>query len=128
MKATVGGPRSGTLGAGQPERALVKRAYEFRNIGRTLLPETTTARRAVTRTDAQSTARLRQLPVMWGKVVQEVRRLGPRKIAIFAIAAAIAVVLAYGDNSSNDAASGRTLPRAMVISAQHAHVDAHLRP
>jgi hypothetical protein len=58
---------------------------------------------------------------MWGKVVQEVRKAGPRKIAILAVLAAIAVALAYGDNSSNDAASGRTLPRSMLISAQHAH-------
>ena len=65
---------------------------------------------------------------MWGKVVQEVRRVGPRKIVIFAIAAAIAVALAYGDNSSNDAASGRTLPRALLISAQHAHQSADARP
>jgi hypothetical protein len=65
---------------------------------------------------------------MWGKVVQEVRRVGPRKIVIFAIAAAIAVALAYGDNSSNDAASGRTLPRAMLLSAHHAHPTAAARP
>jgi hypothetical protein len=58
---------------------------------------------------------------MWGKLVQEVRKAGPRKIAILAVLAAIAVALAYGDNSSNDAASGRTLPRAMLISVQHAH-------
>jgi hypothetical protein len=58
---------------------------------------------------------------MWGKLVQEARRAGPRKIAILAVLAAIAVALAYGDNSTNDAASGRTLPRAMLISAQHAH-------
>jgi hypothetical protein len=57
---------------------------------------------------------------MWGKVVHEVRKAGLRKIAILAILAAIAVALAYGDNSSNDAASGRTLPRAMLISAPHA--------
>lgn len=58
---------------------------------------------------------------MWGKVIQEVRKAGPRKIVILAIVAAIAVALAYGDNSSNDAASGRMLPRAVLISAQHAH-------
>jgi hypothetical protein len=58
---------------------------------------------------------------MWAKLVHEIRKAGPRKIAILAILAAIAVALAYGDNSSNDAASGRTLPRAMLISAQHAH-------
>jgi hypothetical protein len=57
---------------------------------------------------------------MWGKVVQEVRNAGPRKIAIVAIVAAIAVALAYGDNSSNDAASGRTLPRSVLSSAPHA--------
>ena len=37
------------------------------------------------------------------------RRAGPRKIAIIAIAAALAVALAYGDNSSNDAADGFNL-------------------
>jgi len=47
---------------------------------------------------------------MWGKVVAEIRRAGPKKIAIIAIVAAIAVIFAYGDNSTNDAASGRTLP------------------
>jgi hypothetical protein len=57
---------------------------------------------------------------MWGKVVQAARDAGPRKILILAVLAAIAVALAYGDNSSNDLASGRTLPRAMLISAQHA--------
>ncbi|HEX3618521.1 MAG TPA: hypothetical protein VHU61_18385 [Solirubrobacteraceae bacterium] len=58
---------------------------------------------------------------MWGKLVYEVRKAGPRKIVILVVLAAVAVALAYGDNSSNDAASGRTLPRAMLISAQHAH-------
>lgn len=57
----------------------------------------------------------------WGKVVQEIRKAGPRKIVIIAIVAAIAVALAYGDNSSNDAASGRTLPRAVLVSAQRSH-------
>jgi hypothetical protein len=57
---------------------------------------------------------------MWGKVVQEIRKAGPRKIVFLAVVAAIAVALAYGDNSSNDAASGRTLPRSVLSSAQHA--------
>jgi hypothetical protein len=71
---------------------------------------------------------------MWGRVVQEVRKAGPRKIAIFFVLAAIAVALAYGNNSTNDAASGRTLPKAVLIQAElthasdmHAHVGA-LRP
>jgi hypothetical protein len=51
---------------------------------------------------------------MWGRIVERVRRAGPRKIAIIAIAAAIAVALAYGDNSSNDAAAGATLPKASI--------------
>jgi hypothetical protein len=71
---------------------------------------------------------------MWGRVVQEVRKAGPRKIAILLVLAAIAVALAYGNNSTNDAASGRTLPRAVLTQAGlahtsdvHAHVGA-LRP
>ena len=47
---------------------------------------------------------------MLGRLVEQARRVGLRKIVIFAIAAAIAVALAYGDNSSNDAAAGSTLP------------------
>ena len=49
---------------------------------------------------------------MWGRIVEEVRRAGPRKLAILLIAAAAAVALAYGVNSTNDAASGRTQPRS----------------
>jgi hypothetical protein len=64
---------------------------------------------------------------MWAKLVQEVRKAGPRKIAILAIVAAIAVALAYGDNSSNDAASGRILPRSVLISA-HQHSLRASRP
>jgi hypothetical protein len=57
---------------------------------------------------------LQQSRGMWGRFVEQVRRVGLRKIAIIAIAAAIAVALAYGDNSSNDAAAGATLPKAVV--------------
>jgi hypothetical protein len=56
---------------------------------------------------------------MWGRVVQEVRRAGPKKVAIIAIVAALAVVFAYGDNSTNDAASGKTLPRVVLGAAPH---------
>jgi hypothetical protein len=66
---------------------------------------------------------------MLGRVVQEVRKAGPRKIAIILALAAIAVALAYGNNSTNDAASGRTLPRAVLTQASHAPAQLHaLRP
>jgi len=57
---------------------------------------------------------MQQSTGMWGRVIEEIRRAGPRKIAIFAVAAAIAVALAYGVNSTNDAANGRTLPGAVA--------------
>lgn len=57
---------------------------------------------------------------MWGKVVGELRRAGPKKIAVFTIVAVIAVIFAYGNNSTDDAASGRTLPQAMLVSGPHA--------
>ena len=60
---------------------------------------------------------------MLGRVVQEVRKAGPRKIAIIFVLAAVAVALAYGNNSTNDAASGRTLPRAVLTQASHAHAQ-----
>lgn len=50
---------------------------------------------------------------MWEKVVGELRRAGPKKIAIITIVAAIAVVFAYGNNSTNDAASSTGLPRTV---------------
>ncbi len=49
---------------------------------------------------------------MWQRLLEEVRQAGPRKIALLIVAAAIAILLAFGANSSNDAANGRTLPRA----------------
>ena len=58
---------------------------------------------------------------MWGKVVQEARRAGPKKIAFLAVVAAIAVIFAYGNNSTNDAANGRTLPRAVLSVPAHLH-------
>ena len=51
---------------------------------------------------------------MWERLLAELRRVGLRKLLIIAAVAAIAVVLAYGNNSTNDAASGRTLPRMAV--------------
>ena len=60
---------------------------------------------------------------MLGRVVQEVRKAGPRKIAIIVVVAAIAVALAYGNNSTNDAASGRTLPRSVLTQASHVHAQ-----
>jgi hypothetical protein len=56
---------------------------------------------------------------MLGKVVQEVRKAGPKKIAILAVLAAVAVIFAYGNNSTNDAASGKTLPQVALSSAAH---------
>ena len=52
---------------------------------------------------------------MWGRLVEQVRRVGVWKIVIFIIAAAVAVALAYGNNSTNDVADGRTLPRVLVV-------------
>lgn len=60
---------------------------------------------------------------MWEKVVAELRRAGPKKIAVIAILAAIAVVFAYGNNSTNDAANGRTLP-ASLLRAAHPQLPA----
>ncbi len=67
--------------------------------------------------DGELTAVLRQSLAMWGRVVEEVRSAGWRKIVIFVIAAAIAVALAYGANSTNDAANGSTLPHATLAVA-----------
>jgi hypothetical protein len=64
---------------------------------------------------------------MWGKVLGEVRRAGPKKIAIIAVLAAIAVIFAYGNNSTDDAASGKTLPRTVLSAAPHTQASA-LRP
>lgn len=64
---------------------------------------------------------------MWGKVVEEVRRAGPWKIAVIVVVAVIAVIFAYGNHSSDGAASGRTLPRAPIISAPHIRLSAHGR-
>ena len=60
---------------------------------------------------------------MWGKVVGEVRRAGAKKIAIITIVAVIAVIFAYGNNSTNDAANGKTLPKA-ALSTAHAQISA----
>lgn len=65
---------------------------------------------------------------MWGKVVGEVRKAGPKKIAIIAIVAALAVIFAYGDNSTNDAANGKMLPSAAVSAAPHAHTTSAFKP
>lgn len=59
---------------------------------------------------------------MWGKVVGEIRRAGPKKIAIIAIVAALAVIFAYGNNATNDAASGKTLPVTVISAAPHAPI------
>ena len=64
---------------------------------------------------------------MWRRGVEEVRKAGPRKIAVICILAAIAVVFAYGNNSTNDAASGQTLPQVQLTATPHLHAGA-LRP
>lgn len=64
---------------------------------------------------------MRQSLAMWGKVVREVRRAGPKKIAIIAIVAVLAVIFAYGNNSTNDAANGKTLPATALSAVPHAH-------
>ncbi len=46
--------------------------------------------------------------------MRDLRRAGPRKVVLFIAAAAICVVLAYGVNSSNNAA-GRTLPGVTTV-------------
>lgn len=51
---------------------------------------------------------------MLGRVVEELRKIGVRKLAILAVLIVVAVVLAYGNNSTDDAASGRTLPTAVL--------------
>ena len=46
---------------------------------------------------------------MWAGFVELVRKAGWRKVAIVSVAVVVVVVLAYGVNASNDAASGHTL-------------------
>lgn len=60
---------------------------------------------------------LQQSLAMWERLVEQVRRTGLRKIVLFVLAAAVAVALAYGVNSTNNAASGRTLPRIQSVSS-----------
>ncbi len=57
------------------------------------------------------------MPGMWTRIGREIRRAGPRKVAVIVVAAVLAVALAYGNNSTNDAASGRTLPTLHSASA-----------
>jgi hypothetical protein len=53
---------------------------------------------------------------MWRSVLEELRRAGPRRIAIIAILGAVAVVFAWGNHTSDSAASGATLPRTSLVS------------
>ena len=48
---------------------------------------------------------------MWAGFVEQLRKAGWRKVAIVSVAVVVVVVLAYGVNASNDAASGHTLPK-----------------
>jgi len=54
-----------------------------------------------------------QLPAMWQTVVEQIRRAGPRKVAIITVLVVVVVVLAYGNNSSDDA-SGHTLSHSQA--------------
>lgn len=65
---------------------------------------------------------------MWRSVVEQVRQAGPRKVVIFVVLAAAAVVFAYGNNSTNDAASGKTLARAPLAATLRAHATTAPRP
>jgi anti-sigma-K factor RskA len=47
---------------------------------------------------------------MWAGFVEQLRKAGWRKVAIVTVAVVVVVVLAYGVNASNNAASGHTLP------------------
>ena len=49
---------------------------------------------------------------MWQNLLQQIREAGVRKIVILIVAAIIAILLAFGANSTNNAATGRTLPAA----------------
>jgi anti-sigma-K factor RskA len=53
---------------------------------------------------------LAQSLAMWAAFVDQLRKAGWRKVAIISVAVVVVVVLAYGVNASNDAASGHTLP------------------
>jgi anti-sigma-K factor RskA len=48
---------------------------------------------------------------MWAGFVEQLRKAGWRKVAMVSVAVVVVVVLAYGVNASNDAASGHTLPK-----------------
>lgn len=47
---------------------------------------------------------------MWERLLEQVRRMGPRRLLLVAAATAAAIVFAYGNHTS-DNASGRTLAR-----------------
>ena len=80
------------------------------------------------RTDAQQTIELATSREMWGKAVDALRRAGPRKIAIFTVVAVIAVIFAYGNNSTNDAANGMAVTRASAVSSTLARPNGGPRP
>jgi anti-sigma-K factor RskA len=63
------------------------------------------------RADTEQTAPLAYLLAMWAGFLEQLRRAGWRKVAIVSVAVVVVVVLAYGVNSSDDAAGAHTLPK-----------------
>ncbi|MDE3133590.1 MAG: hypothetical protein KGL15_05965 [Acidobacteriota bacterium] len=61
---------------------------------------------------------------MWSRVLEEARKAGPKKLAILAVLIVIAVLLAYGNHSSDNAASGRTLQRVAPMPTLSHHIVA----
>lgn len=46
-----------------------------------------------------------QSPPMWQRLVEQIRRAGPRKVLILTVAVIVVVVLAFGNNVSDNASS-----------------------
>ena len=61
---------------------------------------------------------------MWGRLVQEARKAGLKRLVILAVLIVIAVLLAYGNHTSDNAASGRTLPRVAPAPTHTHHIVA----
>lgn len=61
---------------------------------------------------------------MWARLVEEARKAGPKKLAIIAVLIVISVLLAYGNHSTDNAASGRTLPGVAPAPSLSHHVVA----
>lgn len=63
---------------------------------------------------------------MWRQMLDEIRRAGWRKIIVLLIAAAVAIALAIGADSSNNEANGQTVRVTRVYLAPT--VDVAHRP